>query len=184
MQSRDLIDARACVYRDLDVRSRHTKSARKIASCVLIDIYAFFVVENVCTSLAHCFIVVSFNTCSIHLESKPTSEQFAKVISKRSPSEGLKKTWGFFARYGVCMQTFKTHVSTAPGYTVSPPLGVPDGGCTFYLFLRVWGWYRFAHGPGIPLRRSCCTWSIPTTRCSHHQRPWCPPLYMKMKIFQ
>ena len=29
------MDARACVFRDLDARSRHTKSARKIASYVL-----------------------------------------------------------------------------------------------------------------------------------------------------
>ena len=35
MQSRDLIDAPACVYRDLDARSRYTKSARKIAGYVL-----------------------------------------------------------------------------------------------------------------------------------------------------
>ena len=40
MQSRDLIDAWACVYRDLDARSRHTKSTRKIASYVLINLNA------------------------------------------------------------------------------------------------------------------------------------------------
>ena len=33
-QARDLINTRACIYRDLDARSRHTKSVRKIASYV------------------------------------------------------------------------------------------------------------------------------------------------------
>ena len=41
--------------------------------------------KNVCSSLAHCFTVVNFKICSIHPERNPSLE-FAKVISKRSPS--------------------------------------------------------------------------------------------------
>ena len=36
VQSRHVIDARACVYRHLDARLHHTKSARKIANYALI----------------------------------------------------------------------------------------------------------------------------------------------------
>ena len=43
METRNLIDAKACVYQDLDAHSRHTKSAQKIASYVVIPFLTFSV---------------------------------------------------------------------------------------------------------------------------------------------
>ena len=98
-QASHLIDAQACVYEDLDARSRHTKSARKVASYVLIP---FKNVHQEVVWVAHLMKVfwIEFNTTLAKMNVSIPSAAFVTSLGYNEWCPGENKVqkednWSF-----------------------------------------------------------------------------------------